>query len=297
MKTDYQLLKPLTQILKLKNLSQAAATMGMSQPAMSRIFEKAKYQFKDELMVRSANQYFLTPRGSQLLVELRKLLPEIDLLWSNDAFEPSSCDKEIKIAGSELDLEYILPKLLSVRKLAPQLNITLRPSHPNILNNLALAELDIVITAFEHSYDGLYREMIKQEPYVALVSKQHTGIGDQLSLDTYLSSQHGIFAFDEHTRWSVDKQLESMGEKRNVTLSIASFSQIRSFINHSPLIFSLPQQYALQIASETGSRVLPLPFEVPDINIYLYWHKRLLKDPLNCWVRAQLLAQNEPVYP
>jgi DNA-binding transcriptional LysR family regulator len=292
MKADYSLLKPLLQILKLKNLSQAAVTLGMSQPAMSRILDKARYQFNDELMVRNANKYLLTPKGQELVNELSRLLPDIDTLWKTALFEPEFCNHEIKIAGTDLDLEYILPQLLNIRQLAPNLNISLRQSYPKVLQSLALGELDIVITAFDQASDGLYREKLKQEPYVALVSKQHSSFKQELSLENYLNSQHGIFAFDEHTRWSVDKQLHDMGKKRHVTLSLPSFSQIRRFIDQSELIFSLPEQYALQIAAETGASVMALPFNVPEITIYLYWHTRLHKDPLFIWLRKQLLANH-----
>jgi DNA-binding transcriptional LysR family regulator len=291
MKPDYQILKPLAQILRHRNLSQAGAAMNMSQPAMSRIFEKAKHQFEDELMVRSGNSYFLTPKGERLIEELSSLLPAIDQLWTNEIFEPLTCEKEIKIAGADLDLEYILPQLLNIQKSAPKLKVSLRQSHPSVLQSLSQAELDIVITAFDQVYDGLYRELIKREPYVALVSENHFSPNQKLTMDEYLSRQHGIFAFDESSRWSVDKQLHKMGHRRYVTLSLPSFSQIRSFISDSPLIFSLPEQYARQIARETNARVLPLPFAVPEISIYLYWHKRLSKDPLNKWLRSQILTR------
>jgi hypothetical protein len=65
-----------------------------------------------------------------------------------------------------------------------------------------------------------------------------------LDLKTYLQHRHGMFSFAEPTRVKVDDALAIKGLKRNITLSLPTFTQIPPFLSDSDLIFSLPKSFA-----------------------------------------------------
>ena len=57
---DFNLIKHLEALLRIKNISRAAKDMGITQPAMSNSFLRLKKQFNDELLVRTKQGYRLT---------------------------------------------------------------------------------------------------------------------------------------------------------------------------------------------------------------------------------------------
>jgi Bacterial regulatory helix-turn-helix protein, lysR family len=72
---DLNLLGPLAALLEERHVSRAAERQHMSQPAMSRALRELRIVFDDELLVRSAGAYQLTPRAERLQRELAETLP------------------------------------------------------------------------------------------------------------------------------------------------------------------------------------------------------------------------------
>src|ERR1700721_1240066 len=71
---DLNLLVPLQALLEERSVTRAAMRVHLSQPAMSRVFERLREAFSDELLIRSGKKYALTPRAAALLEELTLLL-------------------------------------------------------------------------------------------------------------------------------------------------------------------------------------------------------------------------------
>ncbi|RTL71271.1 MAG: LysR family transcriptional regulator, partial [Hyphomicrobiales bacterium] len=56
-KSDLNLLPALLVLLEERSISKAAQRHHLSQPAMSRVLQRLRHTFKDELLVRSAHGY------------------------------------------------------------------------------------------------------------------------------------------------------------------------------------------------------------------------------------------------
>jgi DNA-binding transcriptional LysR family regulator len=77
-KSDLNLLPALALLLEERSISRAAARHHLSQPAMSRVLQRLRETFADELLVRTAHGYELTARARRLQQDLQSLLPEVD---------------------------------------------------------------------------------------------------------------------------------------------------------------------------------------------------------------------------
>jgi DNA-binding transcriptional LysR family regulator len=76
-KSDLNLLPALALLLEERSISRAAARHHLSQPAMSRVLQRLRETFADELLVRTAHGYELTARARRLQQDLQSLLPEV----------------------------------------------------------------------------------------------------------------------------------------------------------------------------------------------------------------------------
>ena len=99
-KSDLNLLPALAVLLEERSVSRAAARHHLSQPAMSRVLQRLRGTFGDELLVRTAKGYQLTPRAQQLQSELPVLLNDLDGLLRGKTFDPSKMEDRIRLSCS-----------------------------------------------------------------------------------------------------------------------------------------------------------------------------------------------------
>ena len=290
MLSDLNLLPYLNALLHEKNVSRAAEKIGISQPAMSRAFTRLKSELKDPLMVRVNNQYTLTETGIRLKAELDQIMAKLNEFGLSKRLELSTVDREIHIAGTDLDILYVRQGIKTIQERAPNLRLSIRSNNPRMIDDLLAAEIDFLFTAIDDERAGLYRRLVASEVFVAVVDKKSKLTEDNFDLDAYLSHKHGMFAFTEKTRVKVDEALALLGHQRKISLSLPSFSQMPPFLNESQIIFSLPTSFAHYLTKHYSVRVLPLPFEVEPLNIYLYWHHRNQSSALHQWIKNCLLG-------
>ena len=86
-------------------------------------------------------------------------------------------------------------------------------------------------------------------------------------------------------RGYIDEVLEQRGYKRNVRLSVPSFSEVTSDLLDAGYIVTLPNQVALTLAKGSSATIQSLPFELPMFNYYLFWHRRFNNNQRNVWIR------------
>lgn len=287
--SDLNLLPSLQVLLAEKNISRAAEIVGITQSAMSRSFARLKKELQDPLMVRVNNQYTLTDTAVRLKAELEQIMPKLNQFGEMKSLDLKSENREIHIAGTDLDILTVRQGIKKIQQEAPNLRLSIRNNSPRMIDDLLSAEIDFLFTAMDDERAGLYRRLVASDSFVAVVAHNSPLAESNFDLDAYLTHKHGMFAFAEKTRVKVDEALSLQGQQRKIALSLPSFSQIPPFLNDNQLIFSLPQGFANYLAKHYPIRILPLPFEVEPLNIYLYWHQRNQSNELHRWIKNCLL--------
>lgn len=290
MLSDFNLLRHLHALLNEKNISRAADKMAMTQSAMSRSFAKLKSELHDPLMVRANNQYTLTEHATKLKIELDQLLPQLSQFGVPESLDLSSIDREIHLASTDLDVLYVENGIKKIQQQAPNLRLSIRSNSLRMIDDLITANIDFLMTDIEDQRSGLYRRMVAQDDYVALTGNNNQLTTENFDLNCYLQHRHGMFAFAEQSRVKVDDALTKLGKKRQVTLSLPTFSQIPPFLDDGQLIFSVPKSFAVHLAKYLNIKILPLPFKVQSLRIYLYWHERNQSSQLHQWLKECLLS-------
>ncbi len=289
MLNDFNLLKHLHALLSERNVSRAAEKMAMTQSAMSRSFAKLKIELQDPLMVRVNNQYALTERATQLKAQLDQLMPQLSHFGVPESLELASIEREVHLAGTDLDILYVEKGIKKIQQMAPNLRLSIRSNSLRMIDDLITGEIDFLMTAIEDQRSGLYRRMVAKDEYVAVTGKKNNLTAKNFTIESYLQYRHGMFSFAEKSRVKVDDALAKLGKKRQVTLSLPSFSQIPPFLDDGQLIFSVPRGFASHLDKHLPIKILPLPFKVKPLQIYLYWHERHQSSPLHQWLKDCLL--------
>src|SRR4051812_8408371 len=88
---DLNLLVALRELIRERNVTRAAARIGVSQPAASAALSRLRRHFDDELLARGRGGYVLTPLAMQLADQVEAVCAAAERLFATGtSFEPGS---------------------------------------------------------------------------------------------------------------------------------------------------------------------------------------------------------------
>ena len=295
---DLNLLVALDALLAERSVSRAAVRLHLSQPATSALLARLRELFGDPLLLRGAREMLPTPRALELLGPVKRVLDEIDaLVQPRSAFDPASALHTFTLSASDYVEYALLPALVDyVERHAQGVRLAVRPLDlQNVERQLAGGEVDLCVTGLQNAPAGLHTRPLYTERIVAVVRRNHPGIGAELSLDTFCSMEHLLVSVrGGGFSARIDEVLASLGRKRRVRLAVPHFLLVPEIVARSDMISALPERLARGHAKTL--RILEPPLEIEGFTVGEIWHERNQREPAQQWLRDVLLdlAQKPP---
>lgn len=286
---DLNLLGPLAALLEERHVSRAAERQHMSQPAMSRALRELRAVFDDELLVRTAGAYQLTPRAERLQQELAEALPRLESLFSTEPFDPRNAGHTFRLAGTDFLLSVIAPPLLR-QALAQSPGSTFRFDGwgDAVYLDAERGALDIVFT-FGAAPSPLRSEALFEDNFSCLLSAEHPlTSAAQPTLDAYLDSDHVIINIAEARQGAIDTRLGALGRPRRAKVTVPYLALAATVVQGTNLVATLPNRFLDAVTIPTQLSVIPAPAEIGPISFSMAWHPRLENDPAQQWLRETI---------
>ncbi|MBT4116858.1 MAG: hypothetical protein HOI98_21655, partial [Rhodospirillaceae bacterium] len=127
--------------------------------------------------------------------------------------------------------------------------------------------------------------LVYREKFVCVMRADHPILTTSFTLNDYLAYPHSAVRTSGNAVSLVDMALAELGFERRVAVGISHVLLTNLLLPGSDLIASLPQRNAAFFASERGLAVRDLPFEVPEFETHMAWHRRYEDDPGHLWMR------------
>jgi DNA-binding transcriptional LysR family regulator len=89
-------------------------------------------------------------------------------------------------------------------------------------------------------------------------------------------------------RGEIDEQLERIGRRRRVVLSVHQFVLAPMFLRITDYVATLPARFVDRFADELDT--FELPFKARGFTLSAAWHPRNQADPAHIWLRKQFVA-------
>lgn len=126
---DLNLLTVFDAVMQEQNITRAAHTLGMSQPAVSNAVARLKVMFNDELFVRYGRGIQPTARAFQLFGSIRQALQLVQNELPGSGFEPLSSERVFNLCVcSPLD-NYLTSIIYNkVEEIAPNIHLVFKSS-------------------------------------------------------------------------------------------------------------------------------------------------------------------------
>jgi DNA-binding transcriptional LysR family regulator len=257
---------------------------------MSRVFERLREAFSDELLIRSGKKYALTPRAAALLEELTLLLPKVESLWQKKPFSPASATGCLKLAMTDQMAALLLPELVAtLSREAPNVDVQIVPWQESSVRDLAAGHLDLVVSPLTAPFP-LVVERLLPDRFVCLVSRNHPHRKKSFSLTEYLAEKHIVLEVQPGHQTLVDRPLSELGKRRKSALRLPFFVVAVEALEKTSLVLTIPERLANRRMDPRKTRLVEAPKEIPPYYQTMSWSDRLNADPLHSWFRDCLRA-------
>nr|WP_299730566.1 LysR family transcriptional regulator [uncultured Endozoicomonas sp.] len=289
---DLNQLLVLNLILEQKNITSVARSLGISQPAVSRILSALRRHFADDLLVRDKQKYTLTPLALQIQPKLDRFIACVEDISKNEGFDPSTYIGEFKIALlSTISPQASMRLVNRIRTEAPNVTLNICEWDKSSLENIQQLKLDIGVGHANQAYASLRQRLLSHYfPSFAVFNDHPLAKSPTVTLDELFSYPHikyVIPGFDrtvetERTYLNYQGRRQVVLETENASIATYTFLNARSLVINKAKYIPALLEYKDQITFLTLSDMTKIP---AGMELQIIWHTRNQAMPAHQWLR------------
>jgi DNA-binding transcriptional LysR family regulator len=284
---DLNLLTVFDAIMKERNLTRAGQQLGLTQPAVSHALTRLRRLMKDELFVRGPEGMVPTSRAEQIAEPVHEALAGLQIALQPQASQPQQIAMDFNLACSSY-ITFNLARLLveRLRGQAPRIGLTMRlTSNMNVINELDNGTVDLALSRLIDGGERFKCVKVLSDGFVCVAGKDHpVAKRGCLEMEDLADLPHlGITSDSDYTGF-LDEVLERHGLSRQVPIA-APFAATGALLAGGELIAVMPRRTAQGLCETAPLVRLPLPFEPPELEIVMIWHRRHETHASHRWLR------------
>jgi len=293
---DANLLIALHALLRERNVTRAAKSVGLGQSAMSHALARLRAQLGDPLLVPSGRILVPTPRARALVVPVERAVANLEAVFAAPArFLPATSERTFQIAGTDNLALYLLPKLVSLlAREAPAVKVRYHSLPKDWAGPLRRGEIDVKLGRAYPVADDLRSEQLLVEKFVCVVRKDHpvARAGSRLSIEQYAALDHVVvaptLAIGEPLSSAVDTLLAKRGLTRRIAVSVPAFVLAPFLVASSDLVLTASERLLATCARGLALRKLPLPLRLRSYALSQVWAAHAEHDDGLTWLREAI---------
>jgi DNA-binding transcriptional LysR family regulator len=290
---DLNLLLVFEAMLLHRNVTAAAAHMGITQSAMSNALGRLRRHFDDILFVNTRNGMLPTPRAHELSKPLQRALALIRSASSrrND-FDPARSRRTFRMHMSDVGEMVFLPALVKhLDGLGASVRVeTVQLTSDQVREQLESGEIDFAAGYLPGLKGNIESSALFREHYVCMTGREHPlARGDSITARDFLAASHVLIESMGSGHRIIERTLERAGYKRDAALRVPHFMVVPMIVAHTDRIVTVPSRVARIFESLMQVRILAVPIRIAAFDVALFWHPRFTQDPGVAWMRALML--------
>src|SRR3954471_16325619 len=285
---DLNLLVSLNALLQERSVTRAAASMGLSQPALSASLGRLRRHFGDELLTRVGNEYRLTPLAVQLRELVRIALSGVERVFTaQPEFDPASSTREFTLLVSDYVVAILGDTIAQlVTEEAPHTRLRLTPHSPAMVERADQVLLTADLLLLPHGFvtDLSHRDLYRDE-WVCIVSADNPVVTDGLTVED-LETLPWVVTFHGPTAATpASRQMRMRGIEPHVQVITEQFLTVPGLVAGSNRVALLQRKLVDLLPLNVGVRALPCPVEGGQLVEAMWWHPVFDDDPEHAYLR------------
>lgn len=269
---DIRLLTYFIAVAKHQNITHAAKSLHIAQPALSVAIKKLEAQLELELFRREQRKLLLTHEGEVLLLHAKKIVQQLD-----DATlamkELRGLEKgEVRLGVPSIMGTYYFPNILMAFKSRyPKLKLIMIEAGTQSIQKMLLeGEIDLGIIQTRNLPETLDSELLIRSQMVAVVNTDHEFADKKtLSYEAFFSQDLVMFKKGYFHREKLDDICLQNSLTANFSFETNLLAVILKIVKQDFAISAL-----LELATEEEPGIVSIPFEEPIVlDISIAWRK------------------------
>jgi DNA-binding transcriptional LysR family regulator len=292
---DLNLLVIFDAMARHRSVNRAAEAVGLSQPATSGALARLRTLFDDQLFVRAGAQMEPTPRALELAPAVQRVIETVSTeILQQAAFEPATATRAFTILMPDIGEVAFVPALIRrLRQDAPSVRLqAIAMPRKAAAEALEAGAADLAVGFFpDLQKAGFFQQALLKTSYACIACAKNKDVAGKLTMKQYLAARHVVVRPDgrEHM---LDSFLEQKGIRRQVILELSHFMSLLAILPGSDLVATVPLDIATVLERHIAIQRLDMPFRPPQIDLHLFWHRRMHNDAANKWLRGVFHAVN-----
>ncbi len=280
------LLPALVALLETESVTEAAARLGVGQPAMSRTLARLRALTADPLLVPAGRRLVRTRRADEILPRATEALAAAaGALERPAAFDPRTAKGTIALALAD-DLQAMLlePLLVRLRGDAPGLDLRIRPLSLSTVDDVRRGLVELAITPDLGRAGGMpdLSDFVSKTLYVrrfVAVARRRRRLG----LDAFCAAEHVLVSWSGDDTGYVDASLRAIGRSRRIAVTVPTFQAALALVARTELVTTLPEEIVRGLAPRLFRAACPVP--TPELPMVMLWNPRATTDARHRWLR------------
>lgn len=289
MRYDLNLLPVFLALMEERNVTRAAARLGMTQPALSNALTRLRAMLQDPLFIRERYGMQPTQKAEELAPVVAAALASLDdLILGQQAFDPAKAVQRFTLAPNSYVEFVLMPALVArLREAAPGIALRLTPYGSDVVETGVMSgSTALVIGRIVDPPDNLIVQHLMDDGLSCIVRADHPKIGAKISRKQYEQLKHVNMVPPGRLRVGLFQALESRGLRRDVAVSVTHFLAVAEMVAVTDYCATLPNQICRRLASDPRLKVLPAPVDLGTFPVEMGWHVRHRHDPAHRWLRT-----------
>jgi DNA-binding transcriptional LysR family regulator len=291
MRLDLNLVTVLEAIMMERNITRAAASLAMSQPAVSNALRRARALTGDRLFLKVASGVQPTARMLAIWPDLHRSLTAIRTSIAPRHFDPRTETTTFRLAITDtLAVEAVSQITLKLHAASPFSRVSFSVhTNASSLEGIARGTLDCAIGMFPVLPYDINVRGVRADRYMCVMRQGHK-LAHRMNVDQFVAASHVLVRPSGTDLGVVDGWLSLRGHARNIVAVVNHFADALRIIVKSDLLTCVPHGFIEGV----GRTVVParklticaLPFETDKLLYKLIWHERLNDHPAHQWFRS-----------
>lgn len=284
---DLNLLVPLQALLEERSVSRAAERLYMSQPALSASLARLRRHFNDELLIRSGNQYVLSPLGLELLEEAHTAVGVLSRVFgTQDDFRAEESRREFRIVCSDYVAAVFGGRLSRiVSDAAPNAQVRFDHVSDAIVDEAPDSLRDVDGLVLPHGYFEASEHIdLFTDSWACIVADDE----GELTVDALGSRPWAVTYSGRTAVTNATRQLHMLGIHPRTEVVTRSFLSLPDMVTGTKRVAFVPASLTERWSLRSDIRVVESPLELPDLRQAFWWSGANSDDPGHRWLRDRV---------
>ncbi|WP_028863639.1 LysR family transcriptional regulator [Psychromonas aquimarina] len=289
-KFDFNLLVIFLEVYELRSITQAAESLGLTQPGVSGSLKRLQKVLNTELFIREGRGISPTNAAVQLAAQVSPAYNMINSALSNITGFDIQTPRTFLIYVNEAIMDILQPLVEKDPEMGNcSIEFHLTPGNEEqLLHQLSLQKADLAIDIGKLNNMSYSNQLFYREGITLICRKDHPRISGEIDQQAYYQEKHITSKVRRSELYALDYFTEEVIQPRKISCESNSLLSLMALVSESDCISltcnSMADKYAERFALQ---RVKP-PFTTKPVLHNMLWHKRNEYNPAHIWLRDKL---------